>query len=283
MLRKVSIALALIVGTAQPLLADNMKKTDPKADFKAFRDYFTSTFPKVQLNDFVNGPYSMDEGLRKQWQAIEEFPPYEIAIDKGKALFAKKFKNGKTFADCFPNKGIGVRQNYPYFDTKSGEIITLEIAVNQCLTKNGEKPYDYKKDDMAAVTAYMAYTSRGKPMNIKIPDDPRALAAYNKGKEYFYTRRGQMNFACSSCHVQLAGKKIRTEVLAPALGIMNALPIYRSNWGGMGTTSRRLTSCNTQIRAASLKAGEDENYRAVEYYLSYMANGLPISGPGARP
>ncbi|HZD89584.1 MAG TPA: sulfur oxidation c-type cytochrome SoxA [Pseudolabrys sp.] len=281
MLRKVFIALALIVGTAQPLLADNAK-IDPKADFKAFREHFTKAFPKVPLDDFVNGPYSMDKGLRKQWKEIEQFPPYEFAIDKGKELMAKKFKNGKTLADCFPNKGVGIRQNFPYFDKKSGDVITLDVAVNQCLKKNGEKTFNYKKDDMAAVTAYMAFTSRGKPMDIKIPDDPRALAAYKKGEEYFYTRRGQFNFSCASCHVQMAGKHLRTEVLAPALGIMNAMPIYRSAWGGMGTVSRRLTSCNTQVRAASLKP-EDELYRDVEYYLSYMGNGLPISGPGARP
>ena len=93
---------------------------------------------------------------------------------------------------------------------------------------------------MAALTAYMAYTSRGKPFDIKIPNDPRALAAYQKGEEYFYTRRGQLNFSCASCHVQSAGDHIRTEVLAPALGLVAALPIYRSEWGGMGTTSRRL-------------------------------------------
>ena len=281
MLRKCFIALAIVVGTAQPLLADTAK-VDPKADFKAFREYFTKRFPKVQLNDYVNGPYSMDEGLRKQWKAIEEFPPYEFALEKGEGLFKKPFKNGKTFADCFPNKGVGIRQNYPYFDSKSGQVITLEVAVNQCLEKNGEKPYDYKKDDMAAVTAYMAYTSRGKPFDIKIPDDPRALAAYKKGEEYFYTRRGQLNFSCASCHVQSAGNHIRSEVLAPALGILAAMPIYRSAWGGMGTISRRFTSCNSQVRATPLKP-QDELYRDVEYYLSYMANGLPISGPGSRP
>jgi sulfur-oxidizing protein SoxA len=36
------------------------------------------------------------------------------------------------------------------------------------------------------------------------------------------------------------------------------------------------------VRGVPLKPG-DEAYRDVEYYLSYMANGLPISGPGARP
>ncbi|HEX3709364.1 MAG TPA: sulfur oxidation c-type cytochrome SoxA [Pseudolabrys sp.] len=280
MLRRIITAVAIVVGTAQPLLADNA--VNPQADFKAFRKYFTERFPKVPLNDFVNGPYSMDAGLRKQWIAIDAFPPYEFAVDKGKQMFAKPFKNGKTLADCFANKGIGIRQDYPKFDAKSGQVITLEVAVNECLEANGEKPLNYNKDDMAAVTAYMAFTSRGKPFDIKIPNDPRALTAYKKGEEYFYTRRGQLNFSCASCHVQNPGNHIRTEVLAPALGITAALPIYRSAWGGMGTTTRRLRSCNSQVRGLPL-AGGDELYRDVEYYLSYMANGLPISGPGARP
>jgi len=280
MLRKFCIAVVIVVSAAQPLSAAN--DGNPQADAKAFKEYFVKRFPKVPLNDFVNGPYSMDEGLRKQWKAIDEFPPYEFAIDQGKQMFATPFKNGKTYADCFPSKGIGIRQNYPYFDSKSGQVITLEVAVNQCREANGEKPLDYTKDDMAAITAYMAFTSRGKPFDIKIPDDPRALAAYNNGKEYFYTRRGQLNFSCASCHVQNPGMHIRTEVLAPAYGITAALPIYRSAWGGMGTTTRRLRTCNSQVRGVPLPGG-DEDYRDVEYFLSYMANGLPISGPGARP
>jgi sulfur-oxidizing protein SoxA len=279
MLRKIFIAIAIVVGAAQPLLADNA--VDPKADFKAFRDYFTKLFPKVLLDDFVNGPYSMDADLRKQWKAIDEFPPYEFAVEKGKEMFATPFKDGKTYGDCFQNKGIGIRQNYPYFDAKSGQVITLDLALNQCREANGEKPFDYTKDEMAALTAYMAFTSRGKRFDIKIPNDPRALAAYKNGEEYFYTRRGQLNFSCASCHVQSPGNHIRTEVLAPALGIVAALPIYRSEWGGMGTTSRRFTSCNSQVRGVPLKP-EDEAYRNVEYFLSYMSNGLPISGPGAR-
>jgi L-cysteine S-thiosulfotransferase len=279
MLRKIFITAVIAASTATPLFAAG---PDPQADFKAFRKYFTDRFPKVPLTDFVNGPYSMDEGLRKQWKAKEEFPPYEFAVEQGKQMFATPFKNGKTYGDCFPNKGIGVRQMYPLFDTKSGEVITLDLALNRCREANGEKPFSYTKDDMAALTAYMAFTSRGKPFDIKIPNDPRALAAYKKGEEYFYTRRGQLNFSCASCHVQSPGQRIRTEVLAPALGIMNAMPIYRSAWGGMGTVSRRLTSCNSQVRATPLKP-EDELYRDVEYFLSYMGNGLPISGPGARP
>ena len=275
----VTIAALVVAGARPAAAADSI---DPDADFKAFRDYYTKRFPNVPLNDFVNGPYSMDADLRKQWQAIDDFPPYDFAIDRGKQMFATPFKNGKTYGDCFPEKGIGIRQNYPYFDDKTGEVITLELALNRCRETNGEEPYSYVKDEMASLTAYMAFTSRGKPFDIKIPNDPRALAAYQKGEEYFYTRRGQLNFSCASCHVQNPGNHIRTEVLAPALGIVAAMPIYRSEWNGMGTMSRRLVTCNSQVRGVPLKP-QDELYRDVEYYLSYMSNGLPVSGPGARP
>ena len=278
-----SAALALAASMlAGSLPSDAADKIDPVADAKAFQKFFTDKFPKVKFEDFVNGPYSMNEDLHRQWQEKEQFPPYELSFEMGKEMFSKPFKNGKSYEDCFPNKGIGIRQNYPTFDEKEGKVITLELALNRCREANGEPPFSYVKDEMAALTAYMAFTSRGKPMNIQIPDDPRALQAYEHGKEYFYTRRGQLNFACAHCHVQNPGERIRTEVLAPALGIMNAMPIYRSEWSGMGTTSRRFTTCNSQIRGVPLSPQDDE-YRNVEYYLSYVSNGLPISGPGARP
>lgn len=94
--------------------------------------------------------------MKRQWQEKEEFPPYEFALDAGKEMFATPFKNGKTYADCFPNGGIGIRQNYPYFDTGEGKVVTLELALNRCREANGEAPYSYVKDEMASLTAYMS-------------------------------------------------------------------------------------------------------------------------------
>ncbi len=280
LLGSLGAALAAFALTSPRVVAAD--KVDPVADAKAFQSFFFQKFADVKHEDFVNGPYSMNADMKRQWQEKEEFPPYEFALDAGKEMFATPFKNGKTYADCFPNGGVGIRQNYPYFDGKEGKVVTLELALNRCREANGEQPYSYVKDEMASLTAYMAFTSRGKPMDIRIPDDPRALAAFENGKRYFYTRRGQMNFSCASCHVQSPGERIRAEVLAPALGILNAMPIYRSEWSGMGTISRRFVTCNSQTRAVPLEPQSDE-YRDVEYFLSYVANGLPISGPGARP
>jgi sulfur-oxidizing protein SoxA len=90
-----------------------------------------------------------------------QFPPYDFAIDEGKTAFKTPFANGKSYADCFDNRGEGVRQSFPYFDVKAGEVVTLDLAINRCRMDNGEKPLPYQTVMMASLTAYMAYTSRG--------------------------------------------------------------------------------------------------------------------------
>jgi sulfur-oxidizing protein SoxA len=276
-MRSLKIIVVLTLAMAHAASA-----ADPAADMRAFQTFFIKKFPHVKLEDFVNGPYSLNDDMRRQWEEKEQFPPYEFSLEAGKELFAKPFANGKHYADCFADAGIGIRQTYPQFDAKSGKVVTLELALNDCRKANGEAPISYTGEDMAALTAYMAFTSRGKPFDIKVPNDPRALEAYENGKRYFYTRRGQLNFSCATCHVQNPGERLRAEVLAPALGILNAMPIYRSEWGGMGTVSRRFVTCNSQVRGVPLEP-QSEDYRDLEYFLSYVSNGLPISGPGARP
>ena len=54
-------------------------------------------------------------------------------------MFNMPFKNGNTYANCFENEGIGIRQNYPFFDENRNEVVTLELAINECRKKNGEK------------------------------------------------------------------------------------------------------------------------------------------------
>jgi sulfur-oxidizing protein SoxA len=253
----------------------------PEEDRKAFQDYHAKRFPKVEYQDFGNGAYALDAVARENWEAIEEFPPYEIALEEGRQLFETPFKNGKTYADCFPNGGIGIKQNYPYFDSASGQVRTLEQDINACREKNGEAPYKWKKGKLASVSAYMAYTSRGNKINVKIPDDPRALAAYEGGKKHFYTKRGQLNFACADCHLASAGMKLRSEVLSPALGHVSHFPVYRAKWGELGTMHRRYGGCNKQVRAKPFDA-QSEEYRNLEYFHTYMSNGIEINGPGAR-
>jgi sulfur-oxidizing protein SoxA len=253
----------------------------PETDLAEFRAFYTDRFPNTAFEDFQNGVYSIDAASREQWESIEEFAPYELNISKGEELFNKPFTNGKTYASCFENGGIGIRQNYPYFDTASGEVKTLELEINECRKANGEKPLKWKKGPIADISAYMASTSTGNTFNITIPDDPRALAAYQRGKNHFYMKRGQLNLACADCHMFYSGNKIRADLLSPALGHLTHFPVYRAKWGGLGTTHRRYGGCNKQVRAKPFKAQSAE-YRALEYFHTYMSNGLTVNGPGVR-
>jgi len=253
----------------------------PEDDLKKFRTWHEKRFPNTPFHDFINGVYSVDPASRAQWEEIEEFPPYELNIEKGKELFNKPFANGKTYASCFENNGEAIAHRYPFFDAKSGKVITLEAAINACREANGEKPLGWQKGAIADISAYMHYTSRGKIINVEIPDDPRAQAIYEQGKQQFYAKRGQMNMACADCHIYNSGNKIRADILSPALGQVSHFPVYRSKWGGIGTLHRRYGGCNKQVRAKPYKPQGPE-YTALEYFHTYMSNGLEMNGPGAR-
>ncbi len=268
-------SLALLVGvpTANTVAG-------PQEDLNAFRQYFKKRFPDVPFDDYINGVYAINAGAREQWMAIEEFPPYQISIDEGKKLWNTAFKNGQTYGSCFPNNGIGIGDQYPMFDSKRGEVITLSLAVNECRVKNGEEPLPEQKGKLASILSYLAFTTRGKKIDIKIPDD-KALAAYERGKTQYYTRRGQLNMACAHCHVDNAGNNLRANTLSPALGHASHFPVYRSTWGETGTLHWRFQGCNQQVRAKPFKP-QSKEYRELEYFLTYMSNGLTWNGPSAR-
>jgi sulfur-oxidizing protein SoxA len=254
----------------------NMTPVEERAALWA---YYQGLFPTLEKREYINGVYAIDENLRQQWLEHNEFPPYEFALEEGKILFETPFANGHSYADCFDNGGIAIRQTYPRFDVETGEVMTLERAINRCRRTNDEKPYGWKKGKLAAISAYLAYTSRGKAMAIELPDEAAALAAYERGRAFFYSKRGRLNFACADCHVRAVGKHLRDQPLAPIVGLVNHYPVYGLQWGELGTLHRRFSGCMHQIGAKPLKA-QSRAFRELEYYLSFLSNDLPVNGPG---
>jgi sulfur-oxidizing protein SoxA len=254
----------------------------PEEDRSAFSNFYTERFTETPVEDFINGVYSIDAASRVQWDQIEEFPPYELDIDEGEVLYQTSFGNGKTYASCFGDDLTVIRGKYPSWDADKAMVMTLELAINNCRKANNEKPLKYKKGAIAQLSAYIAKQGRGNSIDVVIPaNNPEAMAAYEDGKEFFYSKRGQLNFSCADCHMANSGNKVRADLLSPAFGHTSHFPVYRSKWGGLGTLHRRFGGCNKNIRAKPFAAQSDE-YRNLEYYLSYMNNGLELNGPGAR-
>lgn len=294
MKRLLILAISLVVAGIVPVVA----QATPQEDLAALKAYYKKKFPDISLDTFNNGIYALDADRRAAWEEFEEFsPPYEEAVELGKELFNTPFKNGKTYASCFSNDGIGIRQNYPYFDSNSGKIVTLEGSINKCRVDNGEEKLKWKTGKLAAISAYMAYSSRGNKINVVVPDDPRALAIYEQGKRFFYAKRGQLNFSCADCHVYNSGGMVRANLLSTAIGHVTHWPAWRKKWAakttaksktgevsptaGLGTLHRRYGGCNKQVRAKPFKAQSD-TYKALEYFHSYISNGQVINAPGLR-
>ena len=278
---KTGMKRALLAVAALALTGWAPSWAAPEDDRIAFVKYFQNRFPMVKdVNDFADGLYAIDQQSREQWELIEEFPPYEEFVERGQELFETPFANGKTYADCFQNGGIGIRQNYPYFDTERKEVITLELAINRCREANGEEALKWETGAIAEISGYMAFTSRGNPLNIEVPNAD-ALAAYEAGKKFYYAKKGYLNNSCATCHVQGAGMRARSETMHPALGESTNFPTFRLKWDHLGTLHKRIRGCHRDQGARSFKA-QSPQYRNLEYFITYMANGLQVNGPSVR-
>ena len=256
------------------LTGSNITLATPEKDRQQTLEHFKKKFPKVTYDDYVFGALAFDPDSMAQYNSIMEFPPFDSVVESGRKMWETPFKNGKTYASCFPNGGKNIAGNYPMFDDKANKVVTLEGAINQCRTANGETALDLSDmKGIGVLTSYMRTLSDNMLMNIKV-EGPAATAAYEAGKAFFYTRRGQLNFSCASCHVDNAGNRIRSELLSPSLGQATHWPVFRGG-ENLVTLQQRYVGCNVQVRAAPLKPGSEE-YNNLEYYHSYLSNGLPL-------
>ena len=246
----------------------------PEQDREEFLSIYRRSFPGIPVESYVNGALMSSSDALAQFNSIMEFPPFQDDIDKGRRLWETPFRNGRRFADCFPDSGRNVAGNYPYYESRSDLVVTFEMQINRCLRENGEAEYKFAdKQTMGVVTAYARSLSDGMRTNVRV-DGPGALAKYEQGKKLYFTRIGQYNFACTSCHLANAGKILRTEILSPAIGQSTHWPVFRGG-DNLNTLHMRYRRCMEQMRATPLPAGSEE-LNNLEYFHSYLSNGLPL-------
>lgn len=261
------LGLGMLAGSALALAS-------PEDDRRALLQLFEKRYPEVKVDDYVYGALAFNPDAKAQYDSIMAFPPFLDVLDQGKKMWETPFKNGKTYASCFPNGGRNVAGNYPYYDEKLGKVVTFEMALNLCRVANGEQPYSYEDmKTLGVLEAYARTLSDGMRVNVKV-DSPGALKAYERGKEFFYARHGQLNFACASCHVESGGKVLRTEILSPVIGQTTHWPVFRAGTK-LVTLQKRYEGCMKQIRAVPLKAGSEE-FNDLEYFHTYLSNGLVL-------
>jgi len=197
----------------------------------------------------------------------------------GEALWNRK--EGPAGASCASCHGEGsmrgVAARYP--KVKSGRLVNLEQQINVCRSdRQKAAAWPYESRELLALAVFVGRQSRGMPIDIK-PDAATApfLAA---GRASFNRRQGQLNLACAQCHDDNWGKHLGGSVIPQAHP--TGYPIYRLEWEGAGSLSRRLRNCLTGIRAETPGYGAPELVE-LELFLMWRANGMRLETPAVRP
>lgn len=187
---------------------------------------------------------------------------------------------GKSCASCHddPSSMKGVRAVYPKWNADAGEVRTIAMQINDCReTKMGAEGWKYTGGDMAAMEALISVQSRGMPVNVAI--DGPVQAVWEQGKELYYTRTGQLDLSCASCHELNYGNMIRADHLSQ--GQVNGFPTYRLKNAKLNTVHARFKGCVRDTRAETYKPGSAE-FVALELYVASRGNGLSVEGPSVR-
>jgi len=207
-------------------------------------------------------------------QAPASTPPVAgpSPVERGKALWVRRFKDGKWLASCYPNGGRRIAASYPLYDGRLKRVVTLEMSINQCLKVHREPLLEATDPQtMGALTAYLRSLADGRKVAVRVP--AAAEPRFEQGRRLYFTRFGQRNFACASCHVQNAGRIYADQVLSGAVGQAARWPFIRA--GQAITLQGQIRDCLDRMGAAPFGPGSDE-MGDLEYFLTYLSLGQPL-------
>ena len=207
--------------------------------------------------------------------------PAMVAVEYGVELWETPAgSSGKSCADCHGDVESmkGLRARLPKWDERTQKPITLEQLINRSIEEHqGGDPWKWESPEMLAMTALIGLQSRGMIVDVDIDGPMRPW--WEKGRELYYTRVGQLDMACANCHEDNWGRMIRADHLSQ--GQINGFPVYRLKWQGLGSIHRRFKGCMKQIRAEPYAVGGDE-FVALELYVASRGEGLAVETPAVR-
>jgi sulfur-oxidizing protein SoxA len=251
--------LCLIAGLGLPALAETPHQVDGR---RSGYSYLGEETRALQDDAFAN--------------------PGMLWVERGEGLWSTPAgRAGRSCADCHGDAADsmkGVRARYPVFDPARGKPIALEQRINRCRTERMQAaPWAWESEELLAMSAFVGFQSRGLPIEVEI-DGPMA-PHFERGKVFWFQRRGQLDLACSDCHDDVVGRHLYGDVVSQ--GQSNGFPVYRMLWQTLGSLQRMFRWCNTSVRAEPYPFGADE-YLDLEVYLAWRGRGLPVETPAVR-
>ena len=225
--------------------------------------------------------YELMTAENKAMQDDPTLNPAMFWVGDGEVLWNRRpSSNTSSCAMCHQDakKSMrGVATQFPKI--VKGKLRTLEGQINQCREgRQGLPKLAYESKELLALTAYIAFQSKGMPIAVR--QTPANREDLQAGSRWFYERMGQLNLSCAQCHEERAGLKLGGSLIPQ--GHPNAYPIYRLEWQTLGSVQRRLRNCMSGVRAQQFEYGSPEMAQ-LELFLMWRARGMPLESPGVRP
>ncbi|MEZ5754815.1 MAG: sulfur oxidation c-type cytochrome SoxA [Paracoccaceae bacterium] len=277
-------ATALGLALAGMALADPVEDTLVVETDDGAIEFVTTTTAPDHLKDAMETIYSgwhYREDETRDLQRDDFDNPGMVFVDRGMDLWNKEIgAKGESCAGCHegPESMKGLRAVTPRVDAKTGALMTVENYVNGCVTERmGLEAWGMTSDKMKDMLALISMQSRGEVVNVAI--DGAAAPFWEKGKEIYYTRFGQLEMSCANCHEENQGQMIRADHLSQ--GQINGFPVYRLKDAGILSAQQRFVGCVRDTRAETFKPNSDE-FKALELYVASRGNGLSVEGVSVR-
>ena len=209
--------------------------------------------------------------------------PGMLGVEDGEQIWnTVEGTEGKSCASCHGDaaeKMKDVGAHFPKWDAESGRPINIELQINKCRTERmGAEAYKFDKGGQKPLTAYIKRQSLGTPVSIDLSQGDMQ-SWWEKGKEMYYTRTGQLNLSCATCHEDHNGQFIRADHLSQ--GQINGFPTYRLKQGALVSVHNRFRGCIRDTRAEMPAAFSDE-LMALEVYVTWRGTGLSVETPAVR-
>ena len=209
--------------------------------------------------------------------------PGMLYVERGEEIWnTVEGAAGKSCASCHGDAAetmAAVGATYPKWDADAKRPINVELQIDKCRVNNMQAaPYKFDAAEQRALTTFIKHQSLGKPVELDLSQG-ELQSWWDKGKEVYYTRTGQLNLSCASCHEENNGKYIRADHLSQ--GNVNGFPTYRFNTGGMVSLHNRYRGCIRDTRAEFPAAFSDE-LMALEVYTTWRGTGLSVETPAVR-
>jgi len=272
------------LAMAGTVLADPVEDTLVVETDDGTIEFVTQTSPPEHLNGALREIYSgwlFREDETRDLQRDDFDNPGMVFVDRGLDAWNNPMgAKGESCAGCHqePDSMRGLRAVTPRVDQASGKLMLVEDYVNECVTRHmGLEAWGWTSEKMKDMLALISMQSRGEPVNVAI--DGPAASYWEKGKEIYYTRFGQLEMSCANCHEDNYGQMIRADHLSQ--GQVNGFPTYRLKDAGMVSAQQRFVGCVRDTRAETFKAGSDE-FKALELYVASRGNGLSVEGVSVR-